>query len=95
MLAGWIFEHFHTSVLRACRLAQFSRSGYYRRSTKRDQSGLQIKIRDIAHARPRFGYRRITVVLRREGWHVNYKRVHRLYQLEGLQIRMILPVLRV
>jgi putative transposase len=88
MLAGWIFERFHTSVLRACRLAQFSRAAYYRRSTKRDQAGLQLKIRDIAHARPRFGYRRITVVLRREGWHVNHKRVHRLYQLQGLQIRM-------
>jgi len=88
MLACWILEHFHTSTLRACRLAQFSRSAYYRRSTKRDFAGLQLRIRDIAHARPRFGYRRITAMLRREGWPVNYKRVHRLYQLEGLQVRM-------
>jgi putative transposase len=88
MLASWILEQFHTSTLRACRLAHFSRSAYYRRSTKRDFAGLQLRIRDIAHARPRFGYRRITAQLRREGWAVNYKRVHRLYQLEGLQIRM-------
>ena len=79
MLACWIIEQFRISTLSACRLAQFSRSAYYRGRTKRDLAGLQLRIRDIAHARPRFGYRRITVVLRREGWQVNYKRVHRLY----------------
>ena len=88
MLACWMIGQFRVSTLRACRLARFSRSAYYRGSAKRDLAGLQLRIRDIAHARPRYGYRRITVVLRREGWHVNYKRVHRLYQLEGLQIRM-------
>ena len=38
--------------------------------------------------RPRFGYERIHIVLRREGWQVNHKRVRRLYRLEGLQVRM-------
>ena len=47
-----------------------------------------MRIRDIAHQRPRFGYLRIHVMLRREGWPVNKKRVHRLYRLEGLQLRM-------
>jgi putative transposase len=47
-----------------------------------------MRIRDIAYARPRFGYLRIQVMLRREGWTVNHKRVHRLYRLEGLQVRM-------
>jgi putative transposase len=88
MLTCWILEQFDISTLRACRLAQFSRSAYYRRSTKREFTGLRLRIRDIAYARPRFGYRRITVLRRREGWPVNYKRVHRLYQLEGLQVRM-------
>ena len=39
-------------------------------------------------SRPRFGYERIHIVLRREGWQVNHKRVRRLYRLEGLQVRM-------
>lgn len=39
-------------------------------------------------ARPRFGYQRIHILLRREGWQINHKRVHRLYCLEGLQVRM-------
>jgi putative transposase len=88
MLVGWIRERFQVSCVRACRLARFSRAAYYRASRKPDQAGLKIRIRDIAYARPRFGYRRIHVMLRREGWHVNRKRVHRLYRLEGLQVRM-------
>ena len=41
----------------------------------------------LALRRPRYGYRRITVLLRRKGWRVNVKRVHRLWKAEGLQIR--------
>lgn len=47
-----------------------------------------MRIRDFAHARPRFGSLRIWVLLRREGWRVNRKRVRRLYRLDGLQLRM-------
>lgn len=46
-----------------------------------------MRMRDLAQARPRFGYRRIHVLLRRDGWSVNMKRVRRLYRLEGLQLR--------
>ena len=40
----------------------------------------------MAATRVRYGYRRVHVLLRREGWHVNMKRVRRLYRLEGLQL---------
>ena len=76
------------SVCKAIRLAQFSHGGWYCKSQARDQSALRSRIREIAHARPRFGYLRIHVMLRREGWPVNKKRVYRWYRLEGLQIRM-------
>jgi len=46
-----------------------------------------MRIRDIAARRPRFGYQRIHLMLQREGWRVNKKRVRRLYRLEGLQLR--------
>ena len=75
-------------VRRACHLAQFSRAAWYRRSTRDDQAALRMRIRELAHARPRFGYQRIWGLLRREGWRVNKKRVRRLYRLEGLQVRM-------
>ena len=74
--------------MRACRLAQFSRAAWYRRSQAADQTALRMRIREIAHARPRFGYLRIWVLLRREGWPVNHKRVRRLDRLEGLQVRL-------
>jgi putative transposase len=80
-------ETFQISVQRACRLAELARSTWYKRSTARDQSALRLRIRELAHARPRFGYLRIQVLLRREGWRVNKKRVYRLYRLEGLQVR--------
>lgn len=70
------------------RLRQLEGSGWYRKSTARDQSALRMRIREIAMSRPRFGYERIHVLLVREGWQVNLKRVHRLYCLEGLQVRM-------
>lgn len=76
------------SGARACRLAQFSRAAWYRRSRAKDQSALRVRIRDRAHPRPWFGYLRIWVLLRREGWRMNRKRVQRLYRLDGLQLRM-------
>lgn len=49
---------------------------------------MRLRIKELAHARPRFGYLRIWVLLRREGWAVNKKRVRRLYRLDDLQVRM-------
>lgn len=52
---------------------------------------LKERIKDIAATRVRYGYRRISVLLRREGLRVNDKRVYRLYRLEGLSLRAKLP----
>lgn len=87
-LAHWFRDTFSVSCARACRLAQFGRASWYRKSRAQDQSALRLRIRDLAHARPRFGYQRIWVLLRREGWRINRKRVRRLYRLDGLQLRM-------
>jgi putative transposase len=87
-MVPWFQSTFGISCRRACALAGFSRAAWYRPSRARDQSPLRVRIRDLAHARPRFGFLRIWVLLRREGWMVNKKRVYRLYRLEGLQVRM-------
>jgi putative transposase len=81
-------ERFKVSVHRSCRLALLRRSVWYTKSQARDQSALRQRIRDIAMSRPRFGYLRVLVMLKREGWQVGKKRVYRLYRLEGLQLRM-------
>jgi len=59
------------------------------------QAALRLRIRDIAEARVGWGYRRIQVMLQREGWLVNHKRVLRLYREESLTIRRKAPRRRV
>ena len=52
---------------------------------------IRRRIEEIASVRIRYGYRRIHVLLRREGWKVNHKRVHRIYCLAGLNLRAKRP----
>jgi putative transposase len=78
---------FRVSKQRACRVILLGRSTYYWRSKAKDQTPLRARLRELAEARPRFGYPRLHVLLRREGWKVNIKRVYRLYKLEGLGVR--------
>ena len=62
--------------------------GSQRYISKRDEKiPLRMRIRDIAQARVRYGYKRIHVLLRREGWKVNHKAVYRIYRQEGLNLR--------
>ena len=58
---------------------------------KRDDPILRARIKEIAHTRIRYGYERITILLRREGWQVNRKRVRRIYREENLAIRAKTP----
>lgn len=75
------------SIRRACEVLRAGRSTYHYRSRRPSQAALIKRIREIAETRVRYGYRRIHVLLRREGWRVNAKRVYRLYREEGLQLR--------
>ena len=75
------------SIRRACRALPVERSTYHYRSRRAGQAQLTERIREIAATRVRYGYRRIHVLLRREGWRVNAKRVYRLYREMDLQLR--------
>lgn len=86
---------FKVSVRRACRAVPACRATYHYCSVRPSQEPLRKRIREIAETRARYGYRRIHIVLRREGWLVNVKRVRRLYCLEGLQMRHKPPRRRV
>jgi putative transposase len=72
-----------------------NRSTYHYRSRRAGQAYLIERIRAIAATRVRYGYRRIHVLLGREGWLVNPKRVYRLYREMGLQLRNKTPKRRV
>jgi putative transposase len=71
----------------ACRALPVMRSTYHYRSRRARQAHLIGRIREIASTRVRYGYRRIHVLFRREGWRINPKRVYRLYREMGLQLR--------
>lgn len=75
------------SERRAIRYTGFPRSTIRYRSERDPQEELRSRIKALAGQRPRWGYRRIHVLLRREGWPVNRKRVQRLYREEGLAVR--------
>ena len=77
------------SARRACATLRVARSIYNYKSTRNDQADLKVKIRDICETRVRYGYRRVYILLKREGWAVNPKRVYRLYKEMGLQLRNI------
>ncbi len=71
---------FAGSARRAWHVLQTIRSTYQYRSRRDPQAFLRKKIRQLAETRTRCGYPRIYVLLRREGWAINHKRVYRLYE---------------
>lgn len=84
---AYLVQCYRSSQRRACRVLRHSRSTHRYRSRARDQSALRLRLRDLAMAQPRYGYQRLHVLLRREGWHVNIKRVWRQYMQLGLNLR--------
>ena len=81
-------DRFELSERGACRLAGFSRSSYRRKSLRAEADRpLKDRLLELASERPRFGYRRLHVLLLREGWSVNRKRVYRVYRELGLAVR--------
>jgi putative transposase len=82
-----IRQRHQLSEKRACGLIGITRWINRYQSRRDEQSELRIRLRDLAGSRVRYGYRRLTVMLRREGWTVNAKRIYRLYREEGLQMR--------
>ena len=90
MRAGW-----KVSVRRACRVLRFDAKTYRYRSRRPGQAALEDRIRTICQTRVRYGYRRVHVLLRREGWGINEKRTRRVYNEIGMQLRNKTPKRRV
>jgi len=82
-----VCEKLGVSERRACRVLSQPRSTQrYRASPPSDEPKLVSRMIDLARIYGRYGYRRITALLRREGWRVNHKRVERLWRREGLKV---------
>ena len=78
---------YQLSEKRACGLIGITRWINRYQSRRDPQTELRMRLRELAGSRVRYGYRRLTVLLRREGREVNAKRIYRLYREEGLQVR--------
>ena len=83
----WLRERYAFSERRACRLVGIGRTAARYRTTRGDDAEVRARLRELAAERPRFGYRRLHALLRREGLVVNHKRVARLSGEEGLAVR--------
>lgn len=72
-----------------------SRSNHYYRSIRGKDTALRARIKEITQTRVRYGCPRVYVLLRRDGWRVNHKKVERIYREEGLSLRFKRPKRRI
>jgi putative transposase len=84
---GFLEDEFQVSERRACRAIGTPRSSCQYRPVRSEPTELMNRLRDLAARRPRYGYRRLHVLLRRDGFCMNHKRIWRLYRTEGLAVR--------
>src|SRR5262249_60765399 len=80
-------DQFGVSQRRACRvLGQHRSTQRQRPKTKEGEQRLVARMLELVRQHPRYGYRRVWALLRREGWRVNRKRVFRLWRQQGLKV---------
>jgi putative transposase len=72
---------------RACALAGIDPRVFRRAPKRSEDTELRSRLKELSTERRRFGYRRLHILLKREGWAVNWKRLYRIYKEEGLTVR--------
>lgn len=82
-----LWQVYEVSQRRACQVISADRTSIRYRSVRPDDAALRARRRELAAVRRRFGYRRLLILLRREGTLVNHKKLRRLYREERLQVR--------
>ena len=86
--ASWLRVEYAASERRVCGLLRMAVSSYrYQSVSGEGDDVLRVRLVELAREKPRFGYRRLHVLLGRRGERVNHKRVHRLYREAGLMLR--------
>jgi len=83
----WAVTEKGYSQRRACRLVGMDRKSFRYASTRADDGDIRKRLRELASERRRFGYRRLGLLLAREGVEMNHKKLYRLYKEERLVVR--------
>jgi putative transposase len=86
-IVQYVMGTYDLSQRRACGLIRMSRSSFEYRSCRPADGEFRDKLRDLAGKRPRYGYRRLHELMRRDGVEVNHKRLYRIYREEQLAVR--------
>ena len=94
-LVDEVRSEWQVSIRKACEALEVDRSTYHYKSRRSGQATLEHRIKEICHVRVRYGYRRVHILLRREGWTINHKKTRRIYRELGLQLRNKTPKRRV
>lgn len=85
--ATWAMTEKRYNQKRACALAGIDPRVYRRTSKRLADTELRNRLKDLSSERRWFGYRRLHILLKREGWPVNWKKLYRIYREEGLTVR--------
>ena len=86
-----LLAEYRVSERRACATVFLHRSVYRYLDQPRDDRAVRQRMKEIAETRVRYGFSRIHILLRREGWRDNHKRTYRIYKEEGLNLRSKRP----
>ena len=84
--ARWLYAHYLVSQRRVCGLLVLAESSF-RYVSRHNDEPLRLRLLEAAREKPRWGYRRLQIVLAQNGEHVNHKRIYRVYREAGLTIR--------
>jgi len=84
-----VVQKFRMSERQACKLLEVDRSSYRYEPCPRDDGRLREEMVSLAKQKPRYGYRRLGVLLERRGWKMNHKKLYRLYREEHLAVRRL------
>lgn len=83
----WAMKEKGYSQRRACSLVDIDPRVFRYRSTRGDDVAIRARLKELASQRRRFGYRRLHILLKREGVEINWKKLYRLYREERLTVR--------
>jgi putative transposase len=86
-----LLAEYRVSERRACATVLLARTAFRYVNHRRDDRAVRQRIKEIAETRVRYGFVRIQILLRREGWRDNHKRTYRIYKEEGLNLRSKRP----